>query len=69
VSRIKVKLESGAMVTTGKNTVDHVVTEYGVAELHGQPLSVRARRLIDIAHPEFRDELEAGARAAGFLPG
>ena len=69
VSRIKVRLGEGAMVTTGKNTVDMVVTEYGVAELHGQPLSVRARRLIDIAHPAFRDELEAGACAAGFLRG
>ena len=67
VSRIKVKLGEGAMVTTLKNAVDKVVTEYGVAELFGQPLSVRARRLIDIAHPKFRDELEVGAKVAGFL--
>lgn len=66
-SRIKVRLDTGAMVTTLKNAVDHVVTEFGVAELHGQPLSVRARRLIDIAHPRFRDELETEARAAGYL--
>jgi acyl-CoA hydrolase len=67
VSRIRVRLEEGAMVTTLKNATDRVVTEYGVAELHGQPVSVRARRLIDIAHPKFRDELEADARASGFL--
>lgn len=67
VSRVKVRLESGAMVTTLKNATDNVVTEYGIAELHGQPISVRARRLIDIAHPKFRDELEAEARSLGFL--
>ena len=55
--------------TSVKNAVDNVVTEYGVAELHGQPVSVRARRLIDIAHPKFRDELEAEARASGYLRG
>jgi acyl-CoA hydrolase len=67
VSRIKVRLGAGAVVTTLKNTIDHVVTEYGVAELRGQPVSVRARRLVDIAHPRFRDELEAEARSAGYL--
>jgi acyl-CoA hydrolase len=67
VSRIKVRLGAGAMVTTLKNTVDHVVTEFGVAELRGQPVSVRSRRLIDIAHPRFREELEMEARAAGYL--
>ena len=69
VSRIKVRLDAGALVTTLKNAVDNVVTEYGIAELRGQPISVRARRLIDIAHPKFRDELEAEARAAGYLRG
>ncbi len=69
VSRIKVRLGPGAVITTLKNTVDHVVTEFGVAELRGQPIDVRARRLIDIAHPKFRDELEAEARAAGYLRG
>ncbi len=67
VSRIKVMLAAGSPVTTLKNAVDHVVTEYGVAELFGQPVSVRARRLIDIAHPKFRESLEREAHAAGFL--
>jgi len=67
MSRIKVQLDAGATITTNKNTIDHVVTEYGVAELRGRPLSVRAERLIAIAHPKFRDQLTAGARAAGHL--
>ena len=69
VSRIKVRLAAGSPITTLKNAIDHVVTEYGVAELFGQPVSVRARRLIDIAHPKFRDALEAEAREAGLLRG
>lgn len=67
VSRIKVRLGEGAVITTHKNTVDHVVTEYGVAELHGQPIAVRAERLIAIAHPKFREELTAEARELGYL--
>ncbi|HEX6235645.1 MAG TPA: acetyl-CoA hydrolase/transferase C-terminal domain-containing protein [Acidimicrobiales bacterium] len=67
VSRISVTLTPGSMVTTLKNTVDHVVTEYGVADLRGRSISQRARSLIGIAHPRFRDELEAGAKAIGYL--
>ena len=54
-------------MTTLKNTVDHVVTEYGIAELRGRSLAERARLLISIAHPKFRDELTVGARQAGLL--
>ena len=68
VSRIVPQLHPGAAVTTFKNVVDHVVTEYGVAELRGIPIAERTRRLIGIAHPAFRDELTAQARALGFLP-
>ncbi len=64
-SRIRVSLTEGSVVTTLKNTVDHVVTEYGVAHLRGRSLAERARLLIAIAHPKFRDELAAGARDAG----
>jgi acyl-CoA hydrolase len=67
VSRIRVRLSEGAVITTHKNTIDHVVTEYGVAQLHGQPVSVRAERLIAIAHPKFRDELTAEAHQLGYL--
>ena len=55
------------MVTTNKNTVDNVVTEHGVAELRGRSIRERARALIQIAHPRFRDELRHEARALGFL--
>jgi acyl-CoA hydrolase len=68
VSRIVPQLSAGAAVTTYKNIVDHVVTEYGVAELRGAPIAERARRLIAIAHPSFRDELTEQARQLGFLP-
>ena len=67
VSRITARLPSGTPVTTLKNAVDCVVTEYGVAELYGQPVSVRARRLIAIAHPRFRESLEVEAREAGLM--
>jgi acyl-CoA hydrolase len=66
-SRVRVSLTEGSVVTTLKNTVDHVVTEYGVAELRGQTLAERARRLIAIAHPKFRPELTAGARQTGLM--
>lgn len=65
--RIKAMLTPGSVVTTLKNTVDHVVTEYGVAQLRGASLDQRARRLIAIAHPEHRDELGFSARELGLL--
>jgi acyl-CoA hydrolase len=67
ISRIVAQLCPGAPVTTMKNTVDHVVTEYGVAELRGRSISERARALIAIAHPKFRDELERDAHRLGYL--
>ncbi len=67
VSRIRASLTPGSMVTTLKNTVDHVVTEYGVADMRGRSISQRAAALIAIAHPRFRDELSAQARELGYL--
>jgi len=67
ISRIRPQLTAGAVVTTNKNTVDNVVTEYGVAELRGRSIRERARALIEIAHPDFRDELRAQASALGIL--
>ena len=66
-SRIKVNLGSATPVTTLKNTVDHVVTEFGVAELRRRTISERARALIAIAHPDHRDQLTHDARRAGLL--
>jgi acyl-CoA hydrolase len=66
-SRIVPRLHPGAAVTTFKNIVDHVVTEYGVAELRGSSIAERTRRLIDVAHPDFRDDLHREARECGYL--
>ncbi|HEX4979498.1 MAG TPA: acetyl-CoA hydrolase/transferase C-terminal domain-containing protein [Acidimicrobiales bacterium] len=67
ISRIRSRLTAGSVVTTLKNTVDHVVTEYGVAELRGRSISERARALIGIAAPQFRDQLCHEAREMGYL--
>ncbi len=67
ISRIRPQLTPGAVVTTNKNTVDNVVTEYGVAELRGRSIRERAHALIGIAHPDFRDELRHEAARLGFL--
>jgi acyl-CoA hydrolase len=56
-SRITIALKEGAGVTTTRSHVRTVVTEFGVAELFGQSLRERAKRLIAISHPDFRDEL------------
>lgn len=57
VSRIVPLLDEGAAVTTSRNDVDYVVTEYGIAHLKGRTLQERAKALIQIAHPDFRDSL------------
>jgi acyl-CoA hydrolase len=66
-SRIRLHLTEGSVVTTLKNTVDHVVTEWGIARLRGRSIAERARALIDIAHPDHREALEHDAHAAGLL--
>ncbi len=67
VSRIVPQLAAGDVVTTVKNTVDQVVTEWGVAELRGRSIRERTRALIDVAHPRFRDDLERAARELRYL--
>jgi acyl-CoA hydrolase len=67
VSRIVPQLHLGAAVTTFKNIVDKVVTEYGVAELRGSSIAERTRRLIAVARPKFREGLTAEAHALGYL--
>lgn len=59
VSRIVATLTPGAAVTTSRNEVDYVVTEYGIAHLKGLPIADRAKALIAIAHPDFREQLQA----------
>jgi 4-hydroxybutyrate CoA-transferase len=58
VSKIVSFLDEGAAVTTSRCDVNYVVTEYGIAQLKGQTLRERARRLIKITHPDFRGSLK-----------
>lgn len=62
LSRLVPALERGAGVVTTRAAVDFVVTEYGIAELRGRSLNERARDLINISHPDFREELAREAR-------
>jgi 4-hydroxybutyrate CoA-transferase len=64
VSRIVGRLGAGARVTSPRYLADHVVTEYGVAALRGKDDAGRARELIRIAHPAFREALEREAASA-----
>ena len=57
ISRITPMLEPGAGVVTSRGLIRYVVTEYGVAYLHGKCIRERAKALIEIAHPRFRDQL------------
>jgi len=67
ISRITPFLKEGAGVVTTRAHARTLVTEYGVAELHGRSIAERARALIAISHPDFRDELTAQARRSHFL--
>ncbi|PSR21490.1 MAG: 4-hydroxybutyrate CoA-transferase [Sulfobacillus acidophilus] len=60
--RIVADIQAGAAVTTTRNHVQYVVTEYGVAELHGRTLAQRAHQLIAVAHPDDREELARYAK-------
>jgi 4-hydroxybutyrate CoA-transferase len=67
VSRIACVLDAGAAVTTSRNDVHYIVTEYGAAELRGKSIRERAKALIAIAHPDFREKLTAQAKEQGLL--
>ena len=67
ISRIVPTLTPGTHVTTSKNDVNYVVTEYGVAQLRGKTAQQRALALIGIAHPDFRAELRDAARKMNLL--
>ncbi len=67
LSRIVDTLLPGSGVVTTRADVHYVVTEYGIANLFGRSLRERARQLIDIAHPGFREELEEAAAARKLL--
>lgn len=61
ISRIVSMLTRGAGVVTSRNHVRYVVTEFGVADLYGKNIRQRSQALINIAHPEFRDQLKREA--------
>ena len=66
-SRIVSRLAPGDVVTTPKNTVDKVVTEFGVAEMRGRTIRERTRALISIAHPDHRADLTEQAEQMNYL--
>ena len=67
-SRIVPLLTPGAAVTSSRAHVHYVVTEYGIAALHGRDLAERARSLIAVAAPQFREDLERAAYDLHLLP-
>ena len=67
ISRIVPMLSPGAGVVTSRGLIRYVVTEYGVANLHGKTIRQRAQALIDIAHPDFREELYEFCEKTGWL--
>jgi len=67
VSKITAMLQHGAGVVTSRNHVRYVVTEYGVADLYGKTIRERARQLINVAHPDFRDELKKQAGELNYI--
>jgi len=67
ISRIVPVLSPGTHVTTSKNDINYVATEFGVAQLRGKSAGRRAEALIGIAHPDFRGELREAARKMRLL--
>jgi acetyl-CoA hydrolase len=67
VSRIAAMLKHGAGVVTSRNHVRYIITEYGVADLYGKSIRQRARALINIAHPDFRADLEKQAKELNYI--
>lgn len=67
LSRIVPMLQQGAGVVTTRNDVHYVVTEYGGAALYGKTVRQRAKALIAIAHPRFREQLHCQAQQLGYL--
>ena len=67
VSKIVFSLTEGACVTTSRNDVHYIVTEYGIADLRGKTVKQRAQSLINIAHPSFRGQLTEKAQEVNLL--
>ena len=67
VSKIVPQFESGTFITLARAEVEYIVTEYGVVRLKGASVPQRAKLLIDIAHPDFRDQLKFNAKKMQLL--
>jgi 4-hydroxybutyrate CoA-transferase len=67
ISRIACELDAGAAVSTSRNDVQYIVTEFGIANLRGKSLQQRAKALIAISHPDFREVLTKEAEEKGIL--
>lgn len=68
ISKIRPTLTAGGIVSTSRNDVDNIVTEFGIARLRGKTCAERAKALIAIAHPNFRDELTRQAKDMHIIP-
>ena len=67
-SRVVLNLPRGNIVTAPRSDMLFVVTEYGVVNLKGRSIPERAKAMISLAHPDFRDDLAYDARQSGLLP-
>ena len=67
-SRITLNLTPGNIVTTPRSDIMYAVTEYGIVNLKGKSVAERARALISIAHPDFREALERQAYEHRLIP-
>jgi acyl-CoA hydrolase len=67
-SRVVLNLTPGNIVTAPRSDVMYVVTEFGLVNLKGKSVPERAKAMISLAHPDFRDDLEREARTNGLLP-
>ena len=67
ISKIVAQLKPGAAVSLSRNDVDYVVTEFGVAALKGTNVKERVERLIEIAHPKFKDQILQDAKDSGII--
>jgi acetyl-CoA hydrolase len=66
-SRIVPMLKPGAGVVTSRNHVRYIITEYGIADLYGKTIRQRSQALINISHPQFREDLTRQAKELNYL--
>jgi acyl-CoA hydrolase len=67
-SRVVLDLTAGNVITVPRSDMMYVVTEYGLVNLKGKSIPERAKAMISIAHPDFREQLEREARTNGLIP-